>query len=152
LRDDEIAGVSLEPWGLYQRKESQEENGDNQCPIACDPTRIPPHPHLYMLSRPRRRHSPSSTKSRESDPDGTAAFLRGCAHVGARTGYGAGSRIHRRHLLTSADLPIMVCIIDDDTKIQAFLPTLERMVSEGLIAISEVEVIRCTHRASDAPS
>ena len=35
-------------------------------------------------------------------------------------GYGASSRIHRRHLLTSADLPIMVCIIDDDTKINAF--------------------------------
>jgi uncharacterized protein len=65
-------------------------------------------------------------------------------------GYGASSRIHRRHLLTSADLPIMVCIIDDDTKINAFLPTLEHMVSEGLIAISEVEVIRYTHRASDA--
>ena len=44
----------------------------------------------------------------------------------------------------------MVCIIDDDTKINAFLPTLEHMVSEGLIAISDVEVIRYTHRASDA--
>jgi PII-like signaling protein len=67
-------------------------------------------------------------------------------------GYGASSRIHRRHLLTSADLPIMVCIVDDDTKIQAFLPTLQSMVSEGLIAISDVEVIRYTHGASDAQS
>ena len=61
-------------------------------------------------------------------------------------GYGASSRIHRRHLLTSSDLPVMVCIIDEASKIQAFLPTLERMVSEGLIAISNVEVIRYTHR------
>ena len=61
-------------------------------------------------------------------------------------GYGASSRIHRKHLLTSSDLPVMVCIIDEAEKIQRFLPILESMVSEGLIAISEVEVIRYTHR------
>jgi len=46
-------------------------------------------------------------------------------------------------------LPVMVCLIDAAEKIEQFLPTLERMVSEGLIAISDVEVIRYTHR--DAP-
>jgi PII-like signaling protein len=61
-------------------------------------------------------------------------------------GYGASSRIHRKHLLTSSDLPVMVCVIDEASKIQAFLPTLERMVSEGLIAISDVEVIQYSHR------
>ena len=61
-------------------------------------------------------------------------------------GYGASSRIHRRHLLTSSDLPVMVSLIDEETKIAAFLPILERMVDEGLIAISDVEVIRYTHR------
>lgn len=63
-------------------------------------------------------------------------------------GYGASSRIHRKHLLTSADLPVMVCIIDEAQKIRQFLPTLERMVSEGLIAISDVEVIRYSRRAT----
>ncbi len=61
-------------------------------------------------------------------------------------GYGASSRIHRKHLLTSSDLPVMVCIIDEAQKIQQFLPKLEEMVGEGLIAISDVEVIRYTHR------
>src|SRR5437762_14059250 len=61
-------------------------------------------------------------------------------------GYGASSRIHRKHLLTSSDLPVMVCIIDEAEKIQRFLPILEVMVHEGLIAISDVEVIRYTHR------
>ncbi len=64
-------------------------------------------------------------------------------------GYGASSRIHRRHLLTSSDLPIMVCIIDEPEKIQRFLPILEKMVTEGLIAISDVDVIRYTHREAD---
>jgi PII-like signaling protein len=61
-------------------------------------------------------------------------------------GYGASSRIHRKHLLTSSDLPVMVCVIDETSMIEAFLPTVERMVGEGLIAISDVEVIRYTHR------
>jgi len=61
-------------------------------------------------------------------------------------GYGASSRIHRKHLLTSSDLPVMVSIIDAREKIEAFLPTLESMVDEGMIAVSPVEVIRYTHR------
>src|SRR5881628_3882123 len=64
-------------------------------------------------------------------------------------GYGASSRIHRKHLFTSADLPVMVVIVDTDENVTRFLPTLERMVSEGLIAISDVEVIRYTHREAD---
>ena len=63
-------------------------------------------------------------------------------------GYGASSRIHRQHLLTSSDLPVMVCIIDEAQKIEQFLPILERMVYEGLIAISDVEVIRYSPNTS----
>lgn len=60
-------------------------------------------------------------------------------------GYGASSRIHRRQLLTSSDLPIMLCLIDTADKIERFLPTLQQMVQEGLVAISDVDVIRYTH-------
>ena len=60
-------------------------------------------------------------------------------------GFGASTRIHRKHLFTSSDLPIMVAIIDSADKIERFLPVLEGMVAEGLIAISDVEVIRYTH-------
>jgi uncharacterized protein len=61
-------------------------------------------------------------------------------------GYGASTRIHRKHLLTSSDLPIVVSIVDEASKIERFLPTLEAMVTEGLVAVSDVEVIRYTHR------
>lgn len=67
-------------------------------------------------------------------------------------GYGASSRIHRKHLLTSSDLPVVVCIVDEAEKIQRFLPILEAMISDGLIAISDVEVIRYTHREAAKPS
>jgi len=46
----------------------------------------------------------------------------------------------------------MVAIVDTEDKINAFLPTVEKMVSEGLIAMSDVEVIRYTHRDQGTPS
>ena len=67
-------------------------------------------------------------------------------------GYGASTRIHRKHLFTSSDLPIMVAIIDTEEQIERFLPTLKEMVNEGLIAMSEVDVIRYTHREAHPPT
>lgn len=61
-------------------------------------------------------------------------------------GYGASSLIHKEHLLRSSDLPIMVSVIDTEEKIRTLLPALDEMVNEGLIAMSEVEVIRYVHQ------
>jgi uncharacterized protein len=66
-------------------------------------------------------------------------------------GYGASTRIHKKHLLTSSDLPIMVSIVDEESKIERFLPTLEVMVNEGLVAVSDVDVIRYVHREGSEP-
>ena len=84
-------------------------------------------------------HEALIEEARRQDLAGATAY-RGCE------GYGASTRIHRQHLFTSSDMPIMVAIIDTEEKIKAFLPTVERMVSEGLIAMSDVDVIRYTHR------
>jgi uncharacterized protein len=68
-------------------------------------------------------------------------------------GYGASTRIHRPHLFgRSSDLPIVVSIVDEPARIQAFLPALEAMVGDGLIAVSDVEVIRYTHRQDPGPA
>lgn len=61
-------------------------------------------------------------------------------------GYGASSLIRKRHLLRSSDRPIMVSVVDTDEKIRALIPALDEMVDEGLIAMSEVEVIRYVHQ------
>ncbi len=56
-------------------------------------------------------------------------------------GYGSAAIIrHARALSRSA--PIMLSIIDKEEQIRRLLPHLDAMVEEGLIAISEVEVIR----------
>jgi PII-like signaling protein len=62
-------------------------------------------------------------------------------------GFGASTRIHRAHFWTlSSDAPIMVTVIDSEEKIQKLIPILDGMVSEGLIAISNVEVIKYSHQ------
>ena len=58
-------------------------------------------------------------------------------------GYGANNRIHKAKLLTlSEDLPIRIEVIDKPEFIQQALPELEKMVVDGLITISNVEVIK----------
>jgi uncharacterized protein len=79
------------------------------------------------------------TKCRELDIAGATVF-RGIE------GYGASTLIHKRHLLRSSDSPIMVSVIDTEEKIQSLIPALDEMVQEGLIAMSEVEVIRYVHQ------
>jgi uncharacterized protein len=61
-------------------------------------------------------------------------------------GYGASTLIHKKHLLRSSDRPIMVSVIDVEQNIDKLLPALDEMVDEGLIAMSEVEVIRYVHQ------
>ncbi len=61
-------------------------------------------------------------------------------------GYGAQNRVHRSGFLgLSKDLPIMLSVIDTEEKIRGVLPVLDEMVDEGLIALSDVEIIKYTH-------
>jgi PII-like signaling protein len=56
-------------------------------------------------------------------------------------GYGDTAEIHRSHILTH-DLPIVVQIVDSEESIQRLLPIVEEMMDKGLIAMSDVHVIR----------
>jgi PII-like signaling protein len=78
-------------------------------------------------------------KCRELDIAGATVF-RGIE------GYGASTLIHRSHMLWSSDRPIMVSVVDTEQNIQKLLPALDEMVGEGLIAMSEVEVIKYVHQ------
>jgi len=40
----------------------------------------------------------------------------------------------------------MLSVIDENAKIRAYLPVLEQMVQEGLVVLSDVDVIKYTHR------
>lgn len=78
-------------------------------------------------------------KCRELDIAGASVF-RGIE------GYGASTLIHKQHFLRSSDRPIMVSVVDTEENIKKLLPALDEMVDEGLIAMSEVEVIHYVHQ------
>ena len=57
-------------------------------------------------------------------------------------GFGAHSRLHTAKILRlSEDLPVVIEIVDTAEKIEAFLPTLQEMVQEGLVTLERAEVI-----------
>jgi PII-like signaling protein len=81
-------------------------------------------------------------KCRELDIAG-ATVLRGIA------GYGGTTLIRRTHVFSfSHDAPVMVSVVDSEEKVQKLIPFLDEMVKEGLIAKSEVEVIKYVHQAN----
>lgn len=66
-------------------------------------------------------------------------------------GYGAHRRAHKESRMSlSSDLPIMISVVDDEAKIRSYLPVLEQMVQEGLVVLSDVDVIKYTHRLAEA--
>lgn len=64
-------------------------------------------------------------------------------------GYGASARIHHASALPfSKDAPLMMSIVDSEQNIAVLMPHLDKMVDEGLIAISRVEAIRYSRNAA----
>ena len=58
-------------------------------------------------------------------------------------GYGAKGHEHKKSFLhVSRDLPIMLSVIDTSDKIQAAAEVIEGMLEDGLLVISDVEMVR----------
>jgi PII-like signaling protein len=65
-------------------------------------------------------------------------------------GYGAHRRVHKdKALHLSHDSSIMLSVIDTEEKLQGFLPIVDQMVEEGLVVLSEVDIIKYAHRATE---
>jgi hypothetical protein len=61
-------------------------------------------------------------------------------------GYGAQQRVHRTGFLgLSRDLPMMITTVDTEENIKRASEVLGEMVGEGLIVLSDVEVIKYSH-------
>jgi PII-like signaling protein len=66
-------------------------------------------------------------------------------------GYGAHRRVHKdTPLLSSHHGSIMLSVVDTAEKLHAFLPIVDRMVEEGLVVFSDVDIIKYAYRALDA--
>jgi PII-like signaling protein len=66
-------------------------------------------------------------------------------------GYGAHGRMHKEGALgLSHDASIMLSLVDTEAKIRSFLPLVDQMVEEGLVVLSDVDIIKYAFRALDA--
>ena len=67
--------------------------------------------------------------------------LAGATVLRGLEGFGANSRLHTAKILRlSSDLPIVIEIVDTEEKIEAFLPTVDAAIGEGMATIEKVEV------------
>jgi PII-like signaling protein len=68
--------------------------------------------------------------------------LAGATVIRGIEGFGADSRLHTSRILRlSEDLPVVVEIVDTAENIDRVLPTLDEMVSEGMVTTERVHVI-----------
>src|SRR5579863_6911594 len=88
---------------------------------------------IFIGEKDRHGHSPLYEalvlKARE-------AGLAGATVIRGPLGFGPSSILH-----TAEDLPIIIEIVDAEARIEAFLPTLDGMMTSGLITIEKVRVI-----------
>jgi PII-like signaling protein len=63
-------------------------------------------------------------------------------------GYGAHRRVHKeKPLHLSRDGSIMLSVVDTEEKLRGFMPIVDEMVFEGLVVLSDVDIIKYAHRA-----
>jgi uncharacterized protein len=79
--------------------------------------------------------------------------MAGATVLHGAMGFGANSRVHTTNLLElSTDLPIVVEIVDTAEKVQSLLPFLDVAVTEGMITIEAVKVLRYRHNPAKTRS
>ncbi|HSY12440.1 MAG TPA: DUF190 domain-containing protein [Verrucomicrobiae bacterium] len=61
-------------------------------------------------------------------------------------GYGANRRMHKDSALNlSHDAPILLSVVDTEEKLRSFFPVLDQMVKQGMVVMSDAEVIKYSH-------
>jgi uncharacterized protein len=90
-----------------------------------------------------------SEEDRYNDAPLYEAIVKKCQDLGmagitvlrGMEGYGESAEIHRRRVLAH-DQPIIVTVVETAENIERLMPEIEKMVDTGMIAISDVEMIR----------
>jgi len=99
---------------------------------------------IFIGEADRHGHTPLAT---EIVQRAHKAGLAGASVFRGVEGYGASNHIHTTRILSlSDDLPIAVIIVDTEEAIQSFLPDLDELITEGLVILDDVEVIKYVGR------
>jgi PII-like signaling protein len=99
---------------------------------------------IYIGESDRHGHTPMAT---EIVQRAHAAGLAGASVFRGVEGYGASNHIHTTRILSlSDDLPMAIVIVDEPAAIGAFLPQLDELITEGLVVLEDIEVVKYVGR------
>ncbi len=103
---------------------------------------------IFIGESDRHGHTPLAT---EIVQRAHAAGLAGASVFRGVEGYGASNHIHTTRILSlSDDLPILIVIIDRPEAVDAFVAQLDELVTEGLVIVDDVEVVKYIGRGGSA--
>jgi uncharacterized protein len=70
------------------------------------------------------------------------AHLAGATVLRGPMGFGRSCLLHTTKILRLAEnLPVVIEVVDSEAKIDAFLPTLDAMMTGGLVTLEKVQVL-----------
>ena len=102
---------------------------------------------IFMGESDRHGHKPlyeALVELLRKDGFAGATVLRGVS------GFGANRVYHTQKLLDlSADLPMVVEVVDTQEKIYSILPRIDEMMAGGMITLEKVTVIRYSTKKAD---
>jgi uncharacterized protein len=99
---------------------------------------------IFIGEADRHGHTPLAT---EIVHRAHAAGLAGASVFRGVEGFGASNHIHTTRMLSlSDDLPIAIVIVDSNERIQAFLADLDELITEGLVIVDDVDVVKYVGR------
>jgi PII-like signaling protein len=102
---------------------------------------------IFIGEEDRYDHKPLAT---EIVHRAQQAGLAGATVLRGMEGFGASNHVHTVNILSlSNDLPIVVVIVDEAERIEAFLGQLEELVSGGLVILDDVQVVQYGRRSSE---
>jgi hypothetical protein len=82
-----------------------------------------------------------------------AAGLAGATVLRGIEGFGASRHVHTTRILSlTEDLPVVVVLVDEAERIERFALELEELVTEGLVVIDDVQVVRYVGRPAGEPA
>jgi PII-like signaling protein len=80
--------------------------------------------------------------------------LAGATVLRGPMGFGASSHLHTEKILRlSADMPLIIEIVDTEARIATFLPELNSMMTSGLVTLESIQVLSygAGRRIEDGP-
>ena len=99
---------------------------------------------IYIGESDRHGHTPLAT---EIVQRAHAAGLAGASVFRGVEGFGASNHIHTTRILSlSDDLPMAIVIVDRPDAIKAFLLNLDELITEGLVVVEDIHVVKYVGR------